>query len=132
MYCVHDINLKMFFKLNFQLKAHYSIINMLNGWEIKCLKRLYYIEVKYHCIKKFKIHVSFDINDLVYNFRLFTLFCFFFAFVENNIQKQERLDDMFSKFIDNTGKIQESKKNGIDIYSRSCSSLKTVRKKIAH
>lgn len=57
---------------------------------------------------------------------------FFFAFVENNIQKQERLDDMFSKFIDNTGKIQESKKNGIDIYSRSCSSLKTVRKKIAH
>lgn len=77
MYCVHDINLKMFFKLNFQLKAHYSIINMLNGWEIKCLKRLYYIEVKYHCIKKFKIHVSFDINDLVYNFRLFTLFFFF-------------------------------------------------------
>lgn len=76
MYCVHDINLKMFFKLNFQLKAHYSIINMLNGWEIKCLKRLYYIEVKYHCIKKFKIHVSFDINDLVYNFRLFTLFFF--------------------------------------------------------
>lgn len=93
---------------------------MLNGWEINYLKRLYYIEVKSHCISKFKMYVSFDINDLLYSFS----FCFVFAIVvvENNIQKQERLDDMIRKFI---GKYKKVKKSGIDIFSRP--SLKTVR-----
>lgn len=56
---------------------------------------LYYIDVKSHCIRIFKMNVSVDINDLVYNFS-FCLFVLFYSIVvvENNIQKQERLDDM--------------------------------------
>lgn len=94
---------------------------MLNGWEINYLKRLYYIEVKSHCIRKFKMYVSFDINDLLYSFS----FCLVFAIVvdENNIQKQERLDDMIRKFIGKYKKVK--KKSGIDIFSPP--SLKTVR-----
>lgn len=87
---------------------------MLNGWEINYLKRLYYIEVKSHCIRKFKMYVSFDINNLLYSFS----FCFVFAIVvvENtcNIQKQERLDDMIRKFI---GKYKKVKKKVELIFS---------------
>lgn len=90
---------------------------MLNGWEINYLKRLYYIEVKSHCIRKFKMYVSFDINDLLYSFS----FCFVFAIVvvENNIQKQERLDDMIRKFI---GKYKKVKKKVELIFSLVCHS----------
>lgn len=83
---------------------------MLNGWEINYLKRLYYIEVKSHCIRKSKMYVSFDINDLVYNFS-FCLVFFSIVVVENNIQKQEKLDDMIRKFIGKYKKVKKKKWN---------------------
>lgn len=57
-----------------------------------------------------------------YTFSLFALF-FSIVVVENNIQKQEKLDDMIRKFIGKYKKVK--KKSGIDIFSPP--SLKTVR-----
>lgn len=55
------------------------------------------------------MYVSFDINDLLYSFS----FCLVFAIVvvENNIQKQERLDDMIRKFIGKYKKVKKKKWN---------------------
>lgn len=58
-----------------------------------------------------------------YTISLFALF-FSNVVVENNIQKQEKLDDMIRKFIGKYKKVKK-KKSGIDIFSRP--SLKTVR-----
>lgn len=57
-----------------------------------------------------------------YTISLFALF-FSIVVVENNKQKQEKLDDMIRKFIGKYKKVK--KKSGIDIFSRP--SLKTVR-----